>query len=34
MRKFYIQILYAAYVSLDWVRGKVLGAMIRATHSL
>ncbi len=34
MRKFYITILYAAYSACDWLRGKILSLMIRATHPI
>jgi hypothetical protein len=34
MKKTYVNILVAAYRSCDWLRGKILGLMIRATHSL
>lgn len=31
MKKVWVKILYAAYQACDWVRGRLLSAMLRAT---
>lgn len=33
MKKLWVNILYSAYASLDWLRSRVLSAMIHATRS-